>query len=298
MKRILSLAIVVLCSNVIFAQIPNAGFETWTNTSGYDMPTGWDNLNPITTATSTYTCIKGTPGNPGSSYLQLISKTVSGLGVVPGIAVSGVMDMTTFQPKSGFASTARPLSLTGNWQYMAFGSDQGHIIVFLSKWNTTTNKRDTVSFTNYALPGMVMSWGSFTIPLTYQSGAVPDSAIILLSASGTTPVNNSYLYLDNLAFTGHVPGTGVAAIAGSVNDISIYPNPASGITTIKYYSQSSKEVVINVNDISGRMIVSFKSNVESGENKIPLNLSAFAKGIYFVRLTDNQTTQEKKVIIQ
>src|SRR5437667_42356 len=83
-----------------------------------------------------------------------------------------------------------------------------------TKWNTATSKRDTIAFKNYALPGMVMSWGTFTIPLTYYSYATPDSAIIVLSASGTTPVVNSYLYVDNLAFSGTGPSNvGVANVA-------------------------------------------------------------------------------------
>ena len=42
-----------------------------------------------------YTCVKGTPGNPGTSYLKLVSKTVTGFGVVPGVAVCGTINETS-----------------------------------------------------------------------------------------------------------------------------------------------------------------------------------------------------------
>ena len=42
-----------------------------------------------------YTCVKGTPGNPGTSYLKLVSKTVAGFGVVPGVAVCGTINETS-----------------------------------------------------------------------------------------------------------------------------------------------------------------------------------------------------------
>src|SRR5579883_753034 len=108
MKKLSSFLLALLFTSAMYAQIPNPGFETWNTVGSYNVPAGWDNLNSMTTAMSTYTCTKGTPGYAGASYLQLISKTVTGLGVVPGIAVSGVMNKTTMQPQSGFAISTPP----------------------------------------------------------------------------------------------------------------------------------------------------------------------------------------------
>lgn len=156
MKRIIILLSAVICNSSAIAQIPNSGFETWTNTGSYMTPTGWDNLDSMTSSLSVYSCMQGTPGNPGSYFLKLVSKN-AGLGVVPGIAISGKMNATTMQPQSGFALASRPQSLTGSWQYMAYGSDQGFIYTQLTKWNTTTMKRDTVAVALQNLTGMVMN---------------------------------------------------------------------------------------------------------------------------------------------
>lgn len=297
MKKVSTLFTAILFSGILAAQIPNAGFETWTTTGGYDVPTGWDQLNSMTSSMSTYTCMKGTPGTVGSSYIKLVSKTVTGMGVMPGIAVSGVIDMATIKPKSGFASTIRPVSLTGSWQYMAYGSDQGHIAVLLSKWNTAMNMRDTISYTDYSLPGMAMSWATFTIPLTYRTGAVPDSAIIVLSASGTTPVNSSYLYVDNLAFTGTVP-TGISSIMNGGNSFSIFPNPATNVAIINYASASSQNVKVSVNDISGKLIQTIQLSVVSGKNQIPVDLNGLSKGVYLIRLEGEVGTETKQLVVE
>jgi hypothetical protein len=300
MKKLITLCSAIIMSSSLFAQVPNAGFETWTTVSGYDVPTGWDQLNAMTSSMATYTCMKGTPGTVGASYLKLVSKTVTGMGVMPGISCSGVLDqsvMTNIVPKYGVPSTVRPVSLTGSWQYMAYGADQGHISVLLSKWNIAMSKRDTVSYTNYMLPGMAMSWATFTIPLTYMTGATPDSAIILLSASGSTPVNNSYLYVDNLAFTGTVP-TSVANVANTQSLISVFPNPASGRATISYSSASGKDIKILINDMSGRSMLTLNQSVAAGENNFPINLSGFAKGFYFVKIVDGQNTHVQKLIVE
>lgn len=230
MKRTSTLFAFVATTLAAVAQIPNGGFETWTSMGGYNTPDGWDNLNAMTDPMSVYTCTKGTPGSPGTSCLKLTSKTVSGMGVAPGVAVSGVVDQTTFLPVSGFAFDQRPVSLTGKWQYMAFGADQGHIAIYLTRWNTVTNMRETVASKTQNLSGMAMSWANFTINLTYTSGDAPDSAMIVLAASGDSPVNGSYLWVDNLAFTGTVVGIEESSL--SLAAVSIYPNPATDNLTI------------------------------------------------------------------
>ncbi|PQJ09374.1 hypothetical protein CJD36_019190 [Flavipsychrobacter stenotrophus] len=297
MKKISTLLTAILFSGILAAQIPNAGFETWTTTGGYDVPTGWDQLNSMTSSMSTYTCMKGTPGTVGSSYIKLVSKTVTGMGVMPGVAVSGIIDMATIKPKSGFASIVRPVSLTGSWQYMAYGSDQGHVAVLLSKWNTAMNMRDTISYTDYALPGMAMSWATFTIPLTYLTGAVPDSAIIVLSASGTTPVNSSYLYVDNLAFSGTVP-TGFSSIVNGGSSFSIFPNPAKNVAIINYTSKSSQNIKVSVNDISGKLIQTMQPSVISGKNQIQVDLNSLSKGVYIIRIDSEVGTDTQKLVVE
>lgn len=186
MKKTITFLAAIVISSTAISQIPNSGFETWTTVGAYNVPTGWDNLDSLTNSMSVYTCEKGTPGSPGVSFLKLTSKTF-GTAVAPGIAVSGKLDMTTYMPKSGFAYTSRPANLTGSWQHMIFGTSQGSVSVLLSKWNSSTSMRDTVAFVSQTLSGMAMSWATFSIPLTYHSSAMPDSAIIVLAASGIAP---------------------------------------------------------------------------------------------------------------
>ena len=182
-----------------FAQIPNNSFESFTNMGTYDNPVSWGTMNNTTNAMSVYTAQKGTPGFPGASYLKLTSKTM-GPSVMNGIAVSGVLDSMTMMPKSGFAYAMRPINFTGRWQHMA--SNQGSITVTLTRWDMGTNSRVTVAAANQTLSGMAMSWANFTIPFTYVDAGNPDTCIIVLKASGSSPVNGDYLWVDNLTFSG------------------------------------------------------------------------------------------------
>ena len=282
-KNLLLLFSCTLLGFSMSAQIPNAGFETWNNMGSYMNPDKWDNLNSMTTSMSVYTCQQGTPGNPGSSYLKLTSKTVTGMGVMPGVAVSGVINMSTFKPKSGFAFSGQPASLTGNWQYMAGGSDMGYISVVLTKWNSAMMMHDTIATALKPLSGMVMSWTAFTINLSYRSAAIPDSAVIILSASGATPANNSMLYIDNLAFSGSAAGITESNLNTMV---SVYPNPAQDKLNIALGNAGKTISNMEIFDIQGKLIKVLE--LKSLNSQTSIDIADLRKGVYILKLTSNE----------
>lgn len=279
-----------------FAQIPNSGFENWTSMGSYSDPDNWDQLNSMTSSMSVYTCTKGTPGNPGASYLKLVTKNVSGMGMMPGVAVSGVIDMVTFKPKSGFAYTQRPLSLTGSWQYMPAGSDQGFIGVYLTKWNTSMNMRDTIAMAVQNQSSMIMSWANFTINLNYMSAATPDSAIIILSASGSAPVNNSSMYIDNLAFSG--TATGIKENVINSMNLTVFPNPSNEKVVLNYTLKSTENIVIRITDVTGKVVKELKPNAVIGNNKQELNTNNFSRGIYTITILADNSLSSQKLIVE
>lgn len=283
-------------TTVAFAQIPNPGFENFTNMGAYDVPDGWGTLNNTTAIAGVYTASKGTPGSPGTSYLKLTSKTVSST-VVNGIAVSGVLDSMTLMPKSGFAYNMRPANLTGKWQHMIYGSSQGSIQIMLTRWDTGMNMRMPVASGSVTLSGMAMSWANFTIPLTYVDGSNPDSCVIVMKASGSAPTNNDYLWVDNLAFSGSV--TGIQKYESSVvSNMIVFPNPSSETIHINMNIKSTQKVSIELTDINGKLILSKDVGTIQGESKQTLNINGISKGTYVVRIVTGNGTEERKIIIE
>lgn len=277
-NTLLALTANILFATAAIAQIPNGGFETWTSTGTYDSPTGWANFNSATSMVSVYTCLKGTPGNPGSAYLKLVTKNAPGLGLVPGMAVSGTMNMD-MEPESGFAYNQRPTALVGNWQHMGYGGDEGLIAVYLTKWNSVTGSRDTVGKAARGLGAMVMSWASFSIPITYSGSSNPDSAMIVLSSSGTNPVENSYLYVDNLSFSG-VTGINEVKLNAQLN---IYPNPVStGELTVKLEGVNAPVTTVQLFDLQGKETRQFA--VKNLNGTLTLDIADLSKGPYIIKL--------------
>lgn len=280
-KLILSVSVIVfaIITNSAKAAIPNSSFETWTNMGTYNNPDSWSTLNDMTSPLSVYTCVKGTAGPVGTSYIKLTSKNVVGMGVMPGVAVCGTIDNTTMQPTSGFPINERPQSLTGQWQYMASGADQGFISVILTHWDPIMMMRDTVSATIHPLVSMAMSWAAFNLPLMYLNGNDPDTAVIVLSASGTTPVSNSYLYVDGLAFTGSVAGLNVNS---SIESISVFPNPTSDQLFIKLGKSVQSPITINIINVEGKVVKSFQNISASASNTV--DVSDLPKNNYVISI--------------
>ncbi len=298
-KQFILIIAAALTSMSAVAQIPNSGFENWTSMGSYSNPDNWDQLNAMTTMASVYTCNKGTPGNVGTAYLKLTSKTVGTMGVIPGIATNGTINATTMQVLGGSPNTTRPAAFTGKWQYMGYSGDVGFVSVYLTKWNTATMMRDTIAKGSQNLTGMVMSWASFNINLTYASQNFPDTVQIILSSSGTTPANNSYLYVDNLAFSGSVPGNavGINSIANYLSTISIYPNPSKDQIAVELNVQQTATVKMELTDITGRLIKEIAMGEITGSHKAILNVDGIAQGSYLLKITTNNAVEIKKVII-
>ncbi len=291
MKKIFTMIALMFVITISKAQmIPNAGFENWTTMTGYNNPDGWGCMNNTTMPLSVYTAEKGTPGSVGTAYLKLTSKTITG-GVAPGIAVSGVIDSMTQMAKSGFAYTNRSAYLTGKWQHMIFGTSQGYIDVKLTRWDSGTNMRVTVASAHNVLSGMAMSWANFSIPLVYGADMNnPDTCIITLAASGSTPANNDYLWVDGLAFAGT---TGIAENNLNVN-INVFPNPTSENLIADLSAIKEQKVSVTIVDMQGKLVKSVGSVVATSNNMI--DIADLAKGNYMLKVVAKEGIITRKFI--
>lgn len=302
-KYILSLIAVAGVTAIVNAQIPNGGFENWTTVGSYELPDGWGTMNNATASYSVFTAAKGTPGNPGSSYIKLTSKT-TGSTVTNGIAVSGRLDTVTLQPKSGFAFTQRPSALSGRWQHMIYGSSQGSIKVLTTKWNTSTNSRDTIAHAEQTLAGMAMSWANFSMNLMYMDSLhYPDSCMIVLQASGASPTNLDYLWADNLALTGTVAVTntmtvGIKEIQNSGSNLVLFPNPAHESIQVALTLSHVQQVTIEMYDATGKLSYSRKKEALLGEMKERIDVRDLSKGTYIIKVSGKEVSETKKIVIE
>ena len=66
---------------------------------------------------------------------------------------------------------------------------------------------------------------------------------------------------------------------------SLYPNPVQGNMVVEWNAETSGSVAITISDMNGRVIYNKESDVISGNNKVTIDASKFAKGVYNIKVT-------------
>lgn len=298
MKTLLTIFFTIGTMLSIYAQIPNSGFENWTSGGNYETPDSWGNLNPSTAAHSVYTVTKGTSAPAsGAAYVKLMTKDVGGT-ITPGIIVSGKINETTLKPLSGIPFTGRPEKLKGKWQYMGYGTDVASFGGWLTKWNTSVNSRDTIAILSGNTSGMLHSWGDFSFPFVYRSAAIPDTVVLMISSSSATPVKNSFIWLDELAFDGTV--TSLQEAQNLKPEMSLYPNPASQYVKISFMNSGADKATFILNDNIGNRVVEYIAELNPGSNTIQLDLSSakIHSGMYFLQMQLPTGNIARKLVIR
>jgi len=99
----------------------------------------------------------------------------------------------------------------------------------------------------------------------------------------------------NITFTNCV---GMNDVDDNMFTIAIYPNPSKGQFVIESNTTAVKEVEMNITDINGRLIIHKQLKNTSGAFKEMIDLRNEAKGVYFIKLSNNGVNKVFKVIIQ
>ncbi|MBK6347872.1 MAG: T9SS type A sorting domain-containing protein [Bacteroidales bacterium] len=295
MKKIGFTVLFASIAVILQAQIPNAGFESWTSAGSYEVPDQWGNMNAVTSATSVYTTIKGSPGASGNHYIKLTTKDVGGV-ITPGMIVSGQLNTETWQALSGFPFNQRVENLVGKYQFMGYNDDVATIAAWLTRWNPLNHRRDTIANLWKTTTGMIHVWTGFSIPFSYQSTEVPDTAIVFISSSGHSPKKNSFIWLDDLGFDGMA--TGISAVE-TQGDIRVYPSPASNRIYLEFNSTRDYAARLKISDIAGNVIYVTGVDVVAGANLIGEDLRKFnpSAGVYLVQLVTPFGLLSKKIVI-
>lgn len=93
-----------------------------------------------------------------------------------------------------------------------------------------------------------------------------------------------------------VSGVGINENAWS-NSINLYPNPSDGEFNIEYKGLGEDAVLVEIADVSGRIVYTQNLQLTNGISNFKLDIS---NGVYFVHITNTQNNETivKKLVIQ
>ena len=144
-------------------------------------------------------------------------------------------------------------------------------------------------------------WVANTVDLTSYVGST-----VLIAFNGTSDYGNS-LYVDDINLSadtlaspgdttggGGGPGdttggpgdtTSIGNMLDYINNVTVYPNPASEFAIVEFEVSQSKTVAVTVFDVVGKVVDQVSPTVlNAGTDQIRLNTSSFDGGIYFIRI--------------
>lgn len=170
------------------SSLPNGDFENWVagGTGQYEQPDGawWTSLNPLASLGGPVTVEKTTDAVLGSYAAKLTTKQWGSI-LIPGLLVSGTFDVQN--PNfiiQGKPFTDRPERFMGQMKYHSVNGDSAGIAALLTRWNTTTGRRDTIAEASLVQYDSVATWTRFDLPFVYsQTGVNPDSIIVAVVSS-------------------------------------------------------------------------------------------------------------------
>ena len=258
-------------------QVPNGGFENWTDSGlGYEDPNGWDTPNEYTYVTGVFTVTKSDTVSTGNYSAKLKSRLLVGEYVSPGVVTLGEFVVNfltqTATMEGGIPFTDRPLALNGDYKNFPAANDSTVVMAIFTEYLEAKGKTDTIGLGIMYTNNVVADWTSFSVPISFFNNHDPDTMnIIVVSSNMFSPNKDSYMFIDNFAFEYEA---GIDDLENIV-ETSIFPNPASDKISFTFGKKINANLNIYSND--GQQVY---SGIVNGTDQT-IDVSNFAAGAFY-----------------
>lgn len=176
-------------------------------------------------------------------------------------------------------------------------------IYFSTNCGSTWNNIPAGTVSNAALANNGYSSGFFTptnvnqwVTKTVTLPTAANNQNVRFKFEFTSGPESNSVYIDDINISG------VVGISENTNtfDLSIFPNPTNQTTNVSYHLVEKSEVKVEIVDVLGKTI-SLPVNTIQTEGDYKINISRnemnLNNGIYFIKLTVNNTSVTRKLII-
>lgn len=135
--------------------------------------------------------------------------------------------------------------------------------------------------------------GQGTKTINVLNGSIPKPSYLISVKAGNACGTSAASKLENMSTVN------CSRLAGnSFTNISTYPNPANDVINIAMTSEENKDANLIVLDVLGKTIYSASMDLLAGENKVQVDCSTWAKGIYFIQVRSNDSSISETIIIE
>ncbi len=150
------------------------------------------------------------------------------------------------------------------------------------------------SYYTWTVPShLLITSGQGTKTINVLAGSIPKPSYLISVKAGNACGTSAASKLENMST---VICTRVAG--NSFTNISMYPNPAHDVINIAMTSEENKDANLIVLDVLGKTIYSAGMDLLAGENKVQVDCSTWAKGIYFVQVRSNDSSMSETIVVE
>lgn len=195
--------------------------------------------------------------------------------------------------------TGLPCSANANFSLVPTGTPHNYNAILAYPWNVTSctwNWGD--GSTSNILYGShtYSAAGNYSICLTVILSCGDTATYCAPYYVSRSQNNESDIIQVNVINRGYLL-TGIAAVEAGDLDYSVYPNPSNGSFDLRLNTLTSGKVKISVYDVVGTQIYESESEpVRSGATR-NINLDNASNGIYFIKISSDNKTYTKKLLI-
>ena len=295
--------------------LPDGKFEQWEQDTTYwgtiydDVANPfWASLNLIATLppdmfTGPVTLFKdqGRSGAEGDFAPKMRSDTMrfgtdGKLIFLPGVV--GALRVLVDEQSAEFGRpfVSRPAKIKGYMKYAPVEGDSASIFVEVYRYDANAGRRQTIGKVEKFYKEAITDWTPFELPITYNSDATPDSITVLFVSSAGYDFDDLFACEGQVGSTLWVDDVEFVYEGSSVNEnpvlasSKLYPNPSrNGIFNLSVKEACQMDVV----SATG-MLMMQQDFVAAGAYTV--DLSRFATGVYYIRLTNRQGSAVLKAI--
>ena len=290
----LTLLLVTLLANA--QQVQNPGFENWTSSSNV-FPLNWGSYSQALVGVgqpNRYLEVQTSTAHSGSYAILLQNQNllIAGGNNVPG-GICNCPITYSGHPVLGFGPyNSSPTSYNFWYQFNAVGGDNAYTQLYLTKWNSGNNKRDTLASAYALISGPTSAYTQMTVPINWLiSGQTPDSLQLSFVSSvkqvgGGIPTGGM-LYIDDVNMN---VTTGIENITTNNSTVNIYPNPNNGNFIVE--TNSNERQNVQLFDINGKLVLSVLIN-----GKTSIDVTGLEEGIYTLTIKGANGIANKKLVI-
>ena len=90
----------------------------------------------------------------------------------------------------------------------------------------------------------------------------------------------------------------IGDVRSAISNVQAYPNPVQDLLSVEFDSNSEEQFNLNVQDLSGRRILTQSVSSLVGTNKVELDLSGLSSGVYLLTVQSADQLSQLKIVVE